>query len=85
MNDNLTKEQQHADGYTLKRVEELWLLRMLSQDIRPSTKRGGERETEFFAGAMAALTAMGYTIPPRWAVPIMSGRSVTDAIKKYHE
>ena len=37
-----------------------------------------ESETDFLAGAMCVLDALGETIPPHWVMYIMSGRSVMD-------
>lgn len=39
-------------------------------------------ETDFFAGAMAAMDALGEVIPPAWFIMIMSGRSIIDEYEK---
>lgn len=44
-----------------------------------------ESEIDFFAGAMAAFNAMGVpdgeAMPPKWVLPIMSGRSILPEVK----
>lgn len=63
----------------LDSIEQQWIGRAKTQNIVPNktmTKGYLNAEGEFFIGAMATLGALGYVVPPRWLIPIMSGRPI---------
>jgi hypothetical protein len=61
----------------LAAIEQHWLGRAKMQNMPgPTSLTYKKAEIEFFAGAMAALDAGGFTIPAKWVMAAMSGRNV---------
>ena len=74
-----TENQISAPSELLDKIEQQWIGRAKTQNIVPSkamTKGYMNAEGEFFIGAMAALGALDYVVPPRWFVQIISGRPI---------
>lgn len=74
----------------LDKVEQTWISRVHGQNIVPNgrpTQTYLRTEVEFFVGAMAALAALGYEMPPRWVITIMSGQAIVplDQVKGHKQ
>lgn len=78
----MTTELQPLPIEKRQAIETVWRGRAKEQGYRPGSAKYAKFEAEFFVGAAAALYALGYTMPPIWAISIMSGRSIAEETAK---
>jgi hypothetical protein len=74
-----TQETQAPTKDMLDAIEAVWRGRVQTMQMKPNSMAMRKAEVEFFCGAMAAFTAMGYSVPVGWTVCIMSGRPIYKA------
>lgn len=60
----------------LAATELMWCRRAYTQQYKHGSAKYRNAEIEFFAGAAAALGALGYVPPPSWVFSIMRGDTV---------
>lgn len=66
-------------------IENMWISRAKAQEYKHGSAAYNKAEVEFFAGAMASLTAYSGVdvVPPAWVIMVMSGRNIVE--KKRYE
>jgi len=64
----------------IEALVETWNHRADALGYKTGTKTYAKLEVEFFVGAIAALSAVGRSVPPLWSVLIMSGRSLSQTL-----
>lgn len=72
----MSTENRYATAAMINKVEAGWKSRMRTQGMIPHHVKTQRAEIEYFIGAMAALDAAGFVMPPRWVVTIMSGQRI---------
>lgn len=70
-------ERKKAPAELLRAIEQNWKQRV----IGGSAQNSARVELEFFAGAMSALSHLGFDIPVTWVMKGLSGRRIVEGTK----